>query len=238
MRPMVMIVEDDAVQADVLRCCCEQEGYRSQVAPDGQTALAAARETTPDLVLMDWVMPQLSGLEVCRRLRGRIETRDVPIIFLTGRDRDHEKVAALDAGADDFLTKPFSLSELQARMRVQMRRVVGPRDRSVLRVGDIVMDTCGHRVTRAGRTLHLGPTEFRLLRLLMSHPGQVFSREDFLRMVWGPNIHVEARTVDVHIRRLRKVLSVTGTDDPIRTIRAVGYAIDGNGCEALSAAAE
>ncbi len=226
MRPMVMIVEDDAAQAALLRVCCEQEGYRVRIAGDGPGALTAAREATPDLVLMDWHLPRLSGLDTCRHLRRRMETRDVPIFILTARDAESDKVTALDAGADDFISKPFSVAELQARMRAHMRRVLGPRDRSVLRAGELEMDTSAHRVTRGGVPVHLGPTEFRLLRLLMSHPGQVFSRQDVLDAVWGPTIHVEPRTVDAHIRRMRKALSEAGGPDIIRTVRAVGYAID------------
>jgi len=221
-----MIVEDDAAQAALLSRCCEQAGYRVSVAGDGQEALAAAREATPDLVLLDWGLPRLSGLETCRHLRRRMETRDVPIFILTARSGETEKVTALDAGADDFISKPYSVAELQARMRAHMRRVLAPRDRSFLRAGDLEMDTSAYRVTRNGETVHLGPTEFRLLRLLMSHPGQVFSRQDVLDVVWGPTIHVEMRSVDAHIRRLRKALNAAGGADIIRTVRAVGYAID------------
>ena len=200
-----------------------------------------AAEEQPDLVILDWMMPQLSGIEVCRRLRSRQETRNVPILMLTARGEETDRIRGLDTGADDYLTKPFSMTELLARLRAVMRRIRPSLAEDVVQVGDIEMDRAAHRVRRGGVEVHLGPTEYRLLdhliqhpgpteyRLLdhlIQHPGRVFSREQLLDAVWGSDVYVEARTVDVHVGRLRKALNVEGAGDPIRTVRSAGYSLD------------
>jgi two-component system phosphate regulon response regulator PhoB len=177
-------------------------------------------------VLLDWMLPQLSGIEVCRRLRGRQETRNVPIIMLTARGEETDRIRGLDTGADDYITKPFSMTELLARLRAVMRRIRPSLAEDVIRIGDIEMDRAAHRVRRAGSDIHLGPTEFKLLDHLIQHPGRVFSREQLLDAIWGSDVYVEARTVDVHVGRLRKALNIEGDKDPIRTVRSAGYALD------------
>jgi len=186
-----------------------------------------ADEATPDLVLVDWMLPKLSGIEVCRRLRNRPETRNVPIIMLTARGEEADRIRGLDTGADDYVVKPFSMTELFARIRAVMRRIrPGLADDKVTH-GDIIIDRVAHRVRRGDLEVHLGPTEFRLLDYLIQHPGRVFSREQLLDAVWGSDVYVEVRTVDVHIGRLRKALNVSGTQtDPIRTVRSAGYSLD------------
>ena len=193
---------------------------------DGEEALLVASENQPDLVLLDWMLPQLSGIEVCRRLRSRQETRNVPIIMLTARGEESDRIRGLDTGADDYITKPFSMTELLARLRAVMRRIRPSLAEDVVRVGDIEMDRAAHRVRRAGQDIHLGPTEFKLLDHLVQHPGRVFSREQLLDAIWGSDVYVEARTVDVHVGRLRKALNPRGERDPIRTVRSAGYALD------------
>jgi two-component system phosphate regulon response regulator PhoB len=183
-------------------------------------------ERLPDLVLLDWMLPKLSGIEVCRRIRGKSETRNMPIIMLTARGEESDRIRGLDTGADDYLTKPFSMSELIARIRAVLRRIRPGLADDRLNHGDIVIDRVAHRVRRAGNEIHLGPTEFRLLDHLMQHPGRVFSREQLLDAVWGSDVYVEARTVDVHVGRLRKALNVEGTVNPIRTVRSAGYSLD------------
>ena len=224
--PHVLVVEDEAALADLLRYNLEREGYRVTVAGDGEEALVAAAESPPDLVLLDWMLPKASGVEVCRRLRARQETRNTPVVMLTARDEESDRVRGLDTGADDYLTKPFSMNELLARLRAVMRRIRPGLAEDKLVCGDIVLDRGSHRVKRAGREVHLGPTEFRILDHLMQHPGRVFSREQLLDAVWGSDVYVEARTVDVHIGRLRKSLNVGEEVDPIRTVRSAGYALD------------
>ena len=226
----VLVVEDETALAALLKYNLEKEGYRVSVAIDGEEALLMADEAPPDLVLLDWMLPKAAGIEVCRRLRLRNETRNTPIVMLTARDEESERVRGLDTGADDYVTKPFSMSELLARIRAVMRRIRPALADDKVMCGDIVMDRAAHRVKRRGREVHLGPTEFRLLDHLMRHPGRVFSREQLLDAVWGSDVYVEARTVDVHIGRLRKALSMEGDDiDPIRTVRSAGYAIDIDG---------
>lgn len=183
-------------------------------------------ERLPDLVLLDWMLPKLSGIEVCRRIRGKPETRNTPIIMLTARGEESDRIRGLDTGADDYLTKPFSMSELIARIRAVLRRIRPGLADDRLNHGDIVIDRVAHRVRRSGQEIHLGPTEFRLLDHLMQHPGRVFSREQLLDAVWGSDVYVEARTVDVHVGRLRKALNVEGTVNPIRTVRSAGYSLD------------
>lgn len=222
----VLVVEDEAPLAELLKYNLEKEGYRVSVANDGEEALVVADEGKPDLVVLDWMLPKAPGIEVCRRLRARQETRNTPIVMLTARSEETDRIRGLDIGADDYITKPFSMTELLARLRAVMRRIrPGLADDKVV-CGDIVMDRVSHRVKRAEREVHLGPTEFRILDHLMQHPGRVFSREQLLDAVWGSDVYVEARTVDVHIGRLRKALMVGTESDPIRTVRSAGYALD------------
>lgn len=228
-KPVVMVVEDEAGLVTLLRYNLEKEGYRVVEAADGEEAMLVAAETTPDLVILDWMLPVMSGLEVCRQLRRRPETREVPIMLLTARGEEGDKVRGLNTGADDYMTKPFSLPELMARVRALLRRRHPAQAKGVLTFEDIAMDLAAHRVSRGGRAIHLGPTEFRMLQYFMQNPGCVFSREELLKAVWGPGIYVESRTVDVHIRRLRKALNLPSETDPIRTVRAAGYALDTEG---------
>jgi two-component system, OmpR family, phosphate regulon response regulator PhoB len=222
----VLVVEDEAPLAELLKYNLEKEGYRVSVANDGEEALVLADENQPDLVVLDWMLPKAPGIEVCRRLRARQETRNTPIVMLTARSEESDRVRGLDIGADDYITKPFSMTELLARLRAVMRRIrPGLADDKIV-CGDIVMDRVAHRVKRDGREVHLGPTEFKILDHLMQHPGRVFSREQLLDAVWGSDVYVEARTVDVHIGRLRKALMVGAEIDPIRTVRSAGYALD------------
>ena len=225
-RPLVLIVEDEAPLATMLRYNLEKQGYRVSEASDGQEALTRIQEQQPDIVLLDWMLPQMSGIEVCRQIRRKPSTRDLPVIMVTARTSDQDTVRALNTGADDFITKPFSVDSLLARIRALLRRSNAVPDKGQLVFHDIEMDLSSHRVTRNGRRVHLGPTEFRLLEFFMQHPRRVFSREELLDAVWGHDIHVEPRTVDVHIRRLRKSMNVEGELDVVRTVRAAGYALD------------
>ena len=226
-KPSVLIAEDESALVTLLRYNLEREGYRVLEAKDGEEALLVASEEKPDLVLLDWMLPQLSGIEVCRRLRTRMETRNMPIVMLTARGEENDRIRGLDTGADDYLTKPFSMTELLARLRAVMRRIRPSLAEDVVQVGDIEMDRSAHRVRRAGKEIHLGPTEYKLLDHLIQHPGRVFSREQLLDAVWGSDVYVEARTVDVHVGRLRKALNVDDSQrDPIRTVRSAGYALD------------
>jgi two-component system, OmpR family, phosphate regulon response regulator PhoB len=210
----------------MLRYNLEKQGFRVEEAADGQEALTRIAETQPDLVLLDWMLPVVSGIEVCRQIRRRPATRELPVIMLTARTEDQDAVRALNTGADDYVTKPFNLDSLLARMRALLRRSGSVAAKGQLAFYDIAMDLAAHRVTRNGRRVHLGPTEFRLLEFLMQHPRRVFSREEMLDAVWGPDIHVEPRTVDVHIRRLRKSINADGELDVVRTVRTAGYALD------------
>lgn len=225
-RATVLVVEDEAALATMLRYNLEKQGYDVDEAADGQEALSRIAEARPDLVLLDWMLPNFSGLEVCRQIRRRPETRDLPVIMVTARAEDQDAVRALNTGADDYITKPFSVEALLARVRALLRRANTVADKGTLRFADITMDLAAHRVFRAEQAVHLGPTEFRLLEYLMSHPRRVFSREELLDAVWGQDIHVELRTVDVHIRRLRRSLNSDGALDVVRTVRAAGYALD------------
>jgi two-component system, OmpR family, phosphate regulon response regulator PhoB len=224
--PAVLIVEDESALSTLLRYNLEREGYRVFEARDGEEALILADEVNPDLVVLDWMLPQLSGIEVCRRLRGRGHMRNVPIVMLTARGEERDRIRGLDTGADDYIVKPFSMTEFLARLRAVMRRVRPSLVEDVLVVGEITIDRGTHRVRRASRDIHLGPTEYRLLDQLMQHPGRVFSREQLLDSVWGSDVYVEARTVDVHVGRLRKALNDPGEKDPIRTVRSAGYSFD------------
>jgi two-component system phosphate regulon response regulator PhoB len=224
--PYVLVVEDEDALATLLQYNLEKEGYDVTVAGDGEEALILVDERLPDLVVLDWMLPKVSGIEVCRRLRSRPETRNVPIIILTARGEETDRIRGLDTGADDYVVKPFSMTELTARIRAVLRRIRPGLAEDRIRHGDIVIDRVAHRVRRGGREVHLGPTEFRLLDYLMQHPGRVFSREQLLDAVWGSDVYVEARTVDVHIGRLRKALNQDIETDPIRTVRSAGYSLD------------
>ena len=226
MQPYVLVMEDEDALATLVQYNLEKEGYRVVIAADGEEGMLQIEERLPDLVLLDWMLPKLSGIEVCRRIRGRPETRNLPIIMLTARGEETDRVRGLDTGADDYMTKPFSMTELIARIRAVLRRIRPGLADDRINHGDIVIDRVAHRVRRAGLEIHLGPTEFRLLDHFMQHPGRVFSREQLLDAVWGSDVYVEARTVDVHVGRLRKALNVEGTVNPIRTVRSAGYSLD------------
>jgi two-component system, OmpR family, phosphate regulon response regulator PhoB len=228
LKPIVLIVEDEADIVTLLQYNLEKEGFRTMVANDGEEALTTIKETAPNIVLLDWMLPLTSGIEVCRQMRRNPRTRDVPIIMLTARGEEADKVRGLNAGADDYIAKPFSVAELLARMRAVMRRASPATANESLSFRDLVMDLAAFKVKRGERDVHLGPTEFKLLRHFMTYPGRVFSREQLLDMVWGHDVYVEPRTVDVHIRRLRKALNDGGEPDIIRTVRSAGYALDEN----------
>ena len=225
-KPTVLVVEDEAALATMLRYNLEKQGFKVDEAVDGQEALTRIAESQPDIVLLDWMLPVMSGIEVCRQIRRRPQTRDLPVIMVTARTEDQDAVRGLNTGADDYITKPFSMDALLARMRALLRRAGAVPLRGQHVFHDITMDLTAHRVQRNGRPIHLGPTEFRLLEFLMQHPRRVFSREELLNSVWGPDIHVEPRTVDVHIRRLRKSINGESELDVVRTVRAAGYALD------------
>jgi two-component system phosphate regulon response regulator PhoB len=226
MTPHVLVVEDEDSLATLLQYNLQKEGYEVSLAGDGEEALLMVDERLPDLIVLDWMLPKVSGIEVCRRLRQRNETRNVPVVMLTARGEETDRVRGLDTGADDYVVKPFSMTELSARIRAVLRRIRPGLAEDRVRRGDILIDRVAHRVKRAGQEIHLGPTEFRLLDYLMQHPGRVFSREQLLDAVWGSDVYVEARTVDVHIGRLRKALGATDDGDPIRTVRSAGYSLD------------
>ena len=226
MKPVVMVVEDEAALVSVLRYNLEREGFEVVEARDGEEAMLIADERPLDLVLLDWMLPNVSGIEVCRRLRRKSDTGNVPIVMLTARGEEADRIRGLDMGADDYVPKPFSMPELMARLHAVLRRVRPALAAEKLSFADIEMDMAAHRVSREGREIRLGPTEFRLLRFLLEHPGRVFSREQLIGGVWGHGVYVEPRTVDVHIRRLRAALNAVGGADPIRTVRAAGYALD------------
>jgi two-component system, OmpR family, phosphate regulon response regulator PhoB len=226
MQARMLLVEDDAALAELLTYHFKREEFAVTHTPDGEEALLLAKEATPDIVLLDWMVEGLSGIEVCRRLRRAPETANVPIIMLTARGEEEDRVRGLETGADDYVTKPFSPRELVARVQAVLRRVRPALAGEGLSYSDIEMDTVGHKVKRAGKTLQLGPTEFRLLKHFLEHPGWVFSRERLLDAVWGHGSDIELRTVDVHIRRLRKGINIDGTRDIIRTVRSAGYALD------------
>lgn len=226
MTPYILVVEDEDALATLLHYNLEKEGYRISLASDGEEALTQVDEHLPDLIVLDWMLPKVSGIEVCRRLRGRSETRNVPIIMLTARGEETDRIRGLDTGADDYIVKPFSMVELTARIRAVLRRIRPGLAEDRTRQGDLTIDRVSHRVKREGREIHLGPTEFRLLDYFMQHPGRVFSREQLLDAVWGSDVYVEARTVDVHVGRLRKALNLDTETDPIRTVRSAGYALD------------
>jgi two-component system, OmpR family, phosphate regulon response regulator PhoB len=229
MAPHVLVVEDEEPIAQLLKYNLEKEGYRVSVAGDGEEALLLAEEGKPDLVILDWMLPKVAGIEVCRRLRGARDTRNTPIVMLTARGEEGDRIRGLDTGADDYVVKPFQMSELLARLRAVMRRIRPALADDKIEAGDVMLDRGAHRVKRAGREVHLGPTEFRLLEHLMKYPGRVFSREQLLDAVWGSEVYVEARTVDVHVGRLRRALNAGHEIDPIRTVRSAGYSFDSEG---------
>jgi two-component system, OmpR family, phosphate regulon response regulator PhoB len=224
--PRLLLVEDDKALAELVEWHFVQDGYEVFVTEDGDEALILALEHGPDLVVLDWMIEGTSGIEVCRRLRRGKETANLPIIMLTARGSEDDRIRGLETGADDYLTKPFSPRELVARAAAILRRVRPALAGEMLVVGDIEVDTVQHKAKRGGQTLSLGPTEFRLLSHFMEHPGRVFSRERLLDSVWGMDSDIELRTVDVHIRRLRKAINLPGLVDPIRTVRSAGYALD------------
>jgi two-component system phosphate regulon response regulator PhoB len=226
MKPMVMIVEDETALVTMLRYNLEKEGFEVCEANDGEEALVQLAERKPDVVLLDWMLPLVSGIEVCRQIRRSPVSRTVPVIMLTARGEEADKVRGLNSGADDYMTKPFSPSELIARVRAVMRRTKPDASAEALTFADVSMDLAAHRVSRSNRAIHLGPTEYRLLRFFLEHPGRVFTREQLLDSVWGHDVYVEPRTVDVHIRRLRKALNGPLEADIIRTVRSAGYALD------------
>lgn len=226
-KPSVLIVEDEQAQAEMLRYNFDRAGFEVALSGDGEEALMAVEERPPDLVLLDWMLPGMSGVTFCQRLRARAETRAIPIIMLTARGEESDRVRGFDSGVDDYVVKPFSPTELIARVRAVLRRTRPSLGEERLVCNDIVMDLGSHRVSRGGKPIHLGPTEYRILRSFMERPDRVFTREQLLDRVWGRDIHVELRTVDVHIRRLRKALGAHGDDGIIRTVRGTGYALDG-----------
>lgn len=224
-QPTVLIVEDEPAQREVLAYNLEAEGFRVSRAENGEEALLLISEEAPDLIVLDWMLPNVSGIEVCRQLKMRSDTRAVPVIMLSARSEEVDKVRGLETGADDYVIKPYSVVELMARVRAQLRRTRPSTVGGRLEYEDIVLDSETHRVTRSEKPLKLGPTEFRLLSTFMEKPGRVWSREQLLDRVWGRDIYVDTRTVDVHIGRLRKALTVHGGTDPLRTVRGAGYAL-------------
>ncbi|MDE3122188.1 MAG: phosphate regulon transcriptional regulator PhoB [Paracoccaceae bacterium] len=223
--PTVLLVEDEPAQREVLAYNLEAEGFRVSKAANGEEALLLVEEDAPDLIVLDWMLPSVSGIEVCRRVKSRNETRNIPIIMLSARSEEVDRVRGLETGADDYVVKPYSIVELMARIRAQLRRVRPASVGGTLEFGDIRLDAESHRVYRSEQVLKLGPTEFRLLATFMEKPGRVWSREQLLDRVWGRDIYVDTRTVDVHIGRLRKALCQHGGEDPVRTVRGAGYAL-------------
>ncbi|MBV7409837.1 phosphate regulon transcriptional regulator PhoB [Maritimibacter sp. DP1N21-5] len=224
-KPLVLLVEDEPAQREILRYNLASEGYDVSIAENGDDALVLVEEIGPDLILLDWMLPGVSGIEICRRVKSRKSSVDIPVIMLSARSDELDRVRGLETGADDYMVKPFSVQELMARIRTQLRRTrpasVGQR----LEYEDIVLDGETHRVTRDGAAIKLGPTEFRLLTTFMEKPGRVWSREQLLDRVWGREVYVDTRTVDVHVGRLRKALCRDGGEDPLRTVRGTGYAL-------------
>ena len=222
----ILIVEDEAALSTLLSYNLEREGFAVRVAADGERAMEALAEEQPDLVLLDWMLPHVSGIEICRRIRQNQATRDLPIIMLTAKGEEADRIRGLETGADDYVTKPFSPAELIARVRALLRRARPAVGADELTAGDIVMDLAAHRVHMGEAEVELGPTEFKLLRHFMEHPGRVYSRDQILDAVWGRDINVEDRTVDVHIGRLRKALRAANGRAPIRTVRGAGYSLE------------
>ncbi len=227
MKHLIMVIEDEEALALLLKYNLEKEGYDVAIEPRGSKALSEIEKNLPSVILLDWMLPEMSGVDICKLIRSKPDIKNTPVIMLTAKGEEEDKVKGLSAGADDYVTKPFSIPELMARVKTQLRRVPEVQTIKELTFEDIRMDLVEKKVFRGENYIHLGPTEFRLLRMLMETPGKVFSREYLLKTVWGDNIYVESRTVDVHIRRLRKSLNDYGPDY-IRTVRATGYAIDNN----------
>ncbi|MGP9806421.1 phosphate regulon transcriptional regulator PhoB [Paracoccus sp. NSM] len=223
--PCVLVVEDEGAQREVLHYNLEAEGFDVVMADNGEDALLLVAEEQPDLIVLDWMLPKVSGIEVCRQVKADPATRHIPIIMLSARSEEVDRVRGLETGADDYVVKPYSVVELLARLRTQLRRTRPATMGERLSFSDIILDSAEHRVFRAGQPLHLGPTEFRLLSTLMEKPGRVWSREQLLDRVWGRDIYVDTRTIDVHIGRLRKALMRNGGEDPLRTVRGVGYSL-------------
>lgn len=223
--PCVLVVEDEGAQREVLQYNLEAEGFEVVVADNGEDALLLVQEEQPDLLVLDWMLPKVSGIEVCRQVKADPATRQIPIIMLSARSEETDRVRGLETGADDYVVKPYSVVELMARLRTQLRRTRPATMGERLSFGDIILDAAEHRVFRAGQPLHLGPTEFRLLSTLMEKPGRVWTREQLLDRVWGRDIYVDTRTIDVHVGRLRKALMQNGGDNPVRTVRGAGYAL-------------
>ena len=226
MSPLILIVEDEPPLVEMLKYNFESAGFRTSVATDGQEALFQAEELTPDLILLDWMLPEYSGIEICRKLRDRDATKSVPIIMLTARSEEDDRILGLNSGADDYVVKPFSPKELVARVQATLRRSQPGFAEDKLVYADLTMDLDAHKVFRSEMPIHLGPTEYRLLQVFMQRPTRVFSREQLLDRIWGRDIYVEERTVDVHIRRLRKALNENDRPDIIRTVRGGGYSLD------------
>ena len=224
-KPCVLLVEDEPAQREILRYNLTAEGYDVTLAENGDDALILVDEVMPDLILLDWMLPGVSGIEICRQIKSRKETRAIPVIMLSARSEEVDRVRGLETGADDYVVKPYSVSELMARIRTQLRRTRPVSVGQKLEYSDIVLDGESHRVTRSGEAVKLGPTEFRLLTTFMEKPGRVWSREQLLDRVWGRDVYVDTRTVDVHVGRLRKALCRNGGDDPLRTVRGTGYAL-------------
>jgi len=224
-KTLILLVEDEPAQREILRYNLNAEGYEVAMAENGDDALLLADEIRPDLILLDWMLPGVSGIEVLRRLKKRRQNAEIPVIMLSARTEEMDRVRGLETGADDYMVKPYSVSELMARIRTQLRRTRPVSVGEQLEFEDIVLDGDTHRVTRGGAEVKLGPTEFRLLSTLMEKPGRVWTREQLLDRVWGREVYVDTRTVDVHVGRLRKALRGTGGDDPLRTVRGTGYAL-------------
>lgn len=223
----VLIVEDEVAIVTLLRYNLEREGFRVYSTGDGEEAITMVKEHKPDVIVLDWMLPSMSGIDICKQLRWSTDTKGIPIIMLSARGEESDRIRGLDAGADDYIVKPFSPAELVARIRAIFRRFRPALSEKVMTFSDVKMDVTGHKVTRGSSEIHLSPTEFSLLRYFMEHPGRVFSREQLLDAVWGHDIYVELRTVDVHVRRLRKGLDYDGNQaDLIRTIRSAGYALE------------
>lgn len=227
----IMIVEDEAALTTLLKYNLEKQGYETIIVMDGKDVMATAMQEKPDLILLDWMLPNVQGIDLCREIRRTYELRSTPIIMLTARSEEADKVRGLSFGADDYMTKPYSIPELMARIMALLRRVQIEVPQDNLSYEDLTMDFAKRRVMRGDRPVHLGPTEFRLLQYLMEKPGVVLSRESLLKLVWGGSIHVELRTVDVHIRRLRRALNEGGEPDIVRTVRSAGYALDSTASE-------
>ncbi len=224
-QPCVLVVEDESAQREVLKYNLEAEGFDVVMAENGDEAMLLVAEENPDLIVLDWMLPNVSGIEVCRRVKANPETRNIPIIMLSARSEETDRVRGLETGADDYVVKPYSVVELMARLRTQLRRTRPATMGERLSFEDIILDSGEHRVFRAGQPLHLGPTEFRLLSTLMEKPGRVWTREQLLDRVWGRDIYVDTRTIDVHVGRLRKALMANGGDNPVRTVRGTGYSL-------------